>query len=198
MLCAASYEPMPQERIKQLEDGLNLAIKQAPKVDFLYSARSNLNGLVKGDADAALRDAEYALKLNPTYLIGFGALATAMILKNDLRGAVERLEYSMTLSNDDPLEAERTFPLAICYFLTGQFDKAKTVTEALAHANRDNRILQKLLGMVLREIGDGTGAAKQEMMVESLTFTPSIQSIRVLLPKEHAAFADELYSVARP
>lgn len=197
MLCAASYESMAPERLKQLEDGLNLAIKQAPKVDFLYSARSNLNGLVKGDADAALRDAEFALKLNPTYLIGFGALATAMILKNDLLGAIERLEYSMTLSNDDPLEAERTFPLAICYFLTGQFDKAKKVVEALAHANMDNRILQKLLGMVLRKLGDEGGAARQEQLVERLAFVPSIQSIRVLLPKEHAAFADELYSEAR-
>lgn len=197
MLCAASYESMAPERLKQLEDGLNLAIKQAPKVDFLYSARSNLNGLVKGDADAALRDAEFALKLNPTYLIGFGALATAMILKNDLLGAIERLEYSMTLSNDDPLEAERTFPLAICYFLTGQFDKAKKVVEALAHANMDNRILQKLLGMVLRKLGDEGGAARQEQLVERLAFVPSIQSIRVLLPKEHAAFADELYLEAR-
>jgi adenylate cyclase len=197
MLHATSYEPMPQERIKQLEDGLNLAIKQAPKVDFLYTARSNLNGLIKGDGDAALRDAENALALNPTYLIGFGLLATALILKNDLTRAIERLEYSMTLSSDDPLEAERTFPLAVCYYLTGQFDKARAVTEALAHANKDNRVLQKLLGMVLRELGDKTGAAKQEKMAESLTFVPSIQSLRVLLPQEHAAFADELYSVTR-
>jgi adenylate cyclase len=197
MLHATSYEPMPQERIKQLEDGLNLAIKQAPKVDFLYTARSNLNGLIKGDGDAALRDAENALALNPTYLIGFGLLATALILKNDLTRAIERLEYSMTLSSDDPLEAERTFPLAVCYYLTGQFDKARAVTEALAHANKDNRVLQKLLGMVLRELGDETGAAKQEKMAESLTFVPSIQSLRVLLPQEHAAFADELYSVTR-
>jgi adenylate cyclase len=197
MLHAASYEPMAPERLMQLEEGLNLAIKQAPKVDFLYSARSNLHGLIKGDADAALRDAEYALKLNPTYLIGFGALASAMILKNDLLGAIERLEYSMTLSNDDPLEAERTFPLAICYVLTGQFDKAKKVAEALAHANMDNRILQKLLGMVLRKLGDEGGAARQEKLAENLAFAPSIQSIRVLLPEEHAAFADELYSMAR-
>ena len=197
MLHAASYEQMPQERIMQLEDGLNLAIKQAPKVDFLHTARSNLNGLIKGDGDAALRDAENALALNPTYLIGFGSLATALILKNDLTRAIERLEYSMTLSSDDPLEAERTFPLAVCYYLTGQFDKARAVTEALAHANKDNRVLQKLLGMVLRELGDETGAAKQEKMAESLTFVPSIQSLRVLLPQEHAAFADELYSVAR-
>jgi adenylate cyclase len=197
MLHAASYEPMAPERLMQLEEGLNLAIKQAPKVDFLYSARSNLHGLIKGDADAALRDAEYALKLNPTYLIGFGALASAMILKNDLLGAIERLEYSMTLSNDDPLEAERTFPLAICYVLTGQFDKAKKVAEALAHANMDNRILQKLLGMVLRKLGDEGGAARQEKLSENLAFAPSIQSIRVLLPEEHAAFADELYSMAR-
>ena len=103
----------------------------------------------------------------------------------------------MTLSSDDPLEAERTFPLAACYYLTGQFDKARAVTEALAHANKDNRVLQKLLGMVLRELGDETGAAKQEKMAESLTFVPSIQSLRVLLPQEHAAFADELYSVTR-
>jgi len=197
MLHAASYEPMAPERLMQLEEGLNLAIKQAPKVDFLYSARSNLHGLIKGDADAALRDAEYALKLNPTYLIGIGALASAMILKNDLLGAIERLEYSMTLSNDDPLEAERTFPLAICYVLTGQFDKAKKVAEALAHANMDNRILQKLLGMVLRKLGDEGGAARQEKLAENLAFAPSIQSIRVLLPEEHAAFADELYSMAR-
>jgi hypothetical protein len=53
------------------------------------------------------------------------------------------------------------------------------------------------LGMVLRKLGDEGGAARQEKLAENLAFAPSIQSIRVLLPEEHAAFADELYSMAR-
>ena len=60
----ARQEVMSPERAQELEDGLNLAITTAPKIDFLYSARSNFNALIRKDGAAAVRDGEQALKLN--------------------------------------------------------------------------------------------------------------------------------------
>ena len=197
MLHGARNETMPPERVAVLEQGLNLAIKAAPKVDFLYSTRANLNSIIKHDAAAALRDAEQCMRLNPTYLIGIGALALAKILSDDLATAIERLEYSMGLSSDDPLEPQRTYPLAMTYYLSGQFEKALPVVERLIHANPEDRVLHKLQAMTLRELGDGEGAAKCEDRVAKMPFKPSIASIRIGLPVKYDAFADELYSVAR-
>jgi predicted Zn-dependent protease len=103
----------------------------------------------------------------------------------------------MGLSSDDPLEPQRTYPLAMTYYLSGQFEKALPVVERLIHANPEDRVLHKLQAMTLRELGDGEGAAKCEDRVAKMPFKPSIASIRIGLPAKYDAFADELYSVAR-
>lgn len=194
---AAQQKEMDPEKARFLEEGLNLAIKQAPKVDFLYTTRANFNSIIKKDAAASIRDAEQAIKLNPTYLLGYGALAFGLTLSEELPKAIEMLEYSMTLSEDDPLEAERTFPLAVLYFLTGQFEKAKVVLERLLHTDGTDRILHKLMSMCLRELGDTSGAAKCDAEFSRLSSKPSISSTRFPLPAKYDAFAEELWSVAR-
>jgi adenylate cyclase len=198
MLHGARKEKMDPERAKMHEEGLNLAIKLAPKVDFLFSSRANFNSLVKGDGLAALRDAEQCMALNPNYQIGYGALGLAKMLLDELPAAIERLEFTMGLSSDDPLEPQRTFPLAVSYYLTGQYQKARSVIEKLLHVYSEDRVLQKLLAMSLRGLGDVDGAAKQEELVAKMPFTPSISSIRMNLPPAYDTFAKELWSVARP
>jgi len=175
-----------------------MAIKQAPKTDFLYTTRANFHSFIKRDGVASIRDAQQALKLNPTYQLGFGALAFGLALTDDLPRAIEKLEYSMTLSDDDPLESERTFPLAVYYFLTGQFEKAQPVASKLLHIWQDDRVQYKLMAMILRELGEADGAAKLEAEVAGMPARPSISSAQFPLPAKYDAFAEELWSVARP
>ena len=194
---AAQQKEMDPEKAKFLEEVLNLAIKQAPKIDFLYTTRANFNSIIKKDAAASIRDAEQAIKLNPTYLLGYGALAFGLKLSEQLPKAIELLEYSMTLSEDDPLEAERRFPLAVLYYLTGQFEKAKVVLERLLHTDSTHRIQHKLMSMCLRELGDTSGAAKCDADFSRLSSKPSISSTTFPLPAKYNAFAEEFWSVAQ-
>jgi adenylate cyclase len=197
-LTVTNQAQMAPDRVRFLEEGLNIAIKQAPKTDFLYTARANFHSFIKRDGVASIRDAQQALKLNPTYQLGFGALAFGLALTDDLPRAIEKLEYSMTLSDDDPLESERTFPLAVYYFLTGRFEKAQPVASKLLHIWQDDRVQYKLMAMILRELGDADGAAKLEADVAKMPARPSISSARIPLPAKYDAFAEELWSVARP
>lgn len=196
-LSAARQEQMDPDRISRLEEGLNLAIKQAPKVDFLYTTRANFHSFVKNDAAASIRDAEQSLKLNPTYQLGFGAHAFGLALSDNLPRAVAQLEYSMTLLDDDPLEAERIFPLAVFYYLNGQFEKARPIVERLMHTCPDDRVQHRLMAMILTALGDAEGAAKCERQVARMQAGPAISSTRIPLPSKYDAFAEELWSVAR-
>ncbi|MDH5796991.1 MAG: hypothetical protein OEZ19_00380 [Paracoccaceae bacterium] len=196
-LHSARMEPMNPDRALELEDGLNTAIAAAPKIDFLYTVRSQFNSMIRKDADSAIRDAEFALKLNPTYHVGFGALAYGHMLQGNFSKAISVVEHSLSLETEDPLEFQRLFPLAICYCLTDQTEKAKDILESMAQRARDSKLLQKTLAMVLRRLGDDAGAAKRDAIADGLTAKPSITVTFPPLPEEYADTLKELVSAVR-
>lgn len=190
MLAAARYRTIDGDTAVQLSEVINRAVELAPRGDFIFTARAYFRAMVAGDASGAMKDAERALSVNPSYHVAYDALGLARLMSGDFEGSIQDLEKSLWLSESDPLLPFRLFVLAIACHIAEHHDRALDMIERAIQLRPNERSYYLTREMICRAAGDAQSADEAAASASRLPAKASILAPRIPLPEAHAAMMD--------
>lgn len=192
LLAAARFEAMDKKQAENLRKDLDRAVELAPRSDYIFSARAFIAAFIIRDASGALKDADRALSLNPSYHIAYDARAAASMLIGDMGSAIRDLEKATSLSETDPLLPYRLYLLSIAYHLAGRSRDGLDTIERALQFRSGQRSYYILKAIICRSFDRAAEADEAEARASQLPREPAILAPRPPLPEQCAGLVDRL------
>ncbi len=192
LLTAARFETLDAQQVADLEGDLNRAVELAPRSDFIFSARSFFRTFIMRDASGAVKDADRALSLNPSYHIAYDSRANAHMLAGDNESAIGDLEKAVSLSETDPLLPYRLFLLSVACHLAGKPEQALETIERAIQLRSSLRSYHVLKALICAAAGRSREAEDAEARASQLPREPDILAPCPPLPEQYADLIGKL------
>lgn len=191
-LAAARYEDIDQEQRKDIEEGFNLAVEQAPRSDYIFWARGVYRVHILRAPDLARQDIKRALTLNPAYPPAYEYLGLVDLMVGDYAEAAINLERAVQMSESDPLLPTRLYFLAIALVCADRSAEARTAIERAIQLSPSPRSFHLLRAYCCRKQGDDIAANEADDFASNLPRQASAFTPRPPLPDEMVDLASKI------
>ena len=118
------YRDVSSEDAAAAVEAVSRAIELNEKSDFAHLAKCGVHMLVDRDLDAAMREAERSLELNPYYVLGLWAKGVSAVYSGRTDEGIESLERSIAASTRMRANHRTIRDLGLGHFVAGRYKEA--------------------------------------------------------------------------
>jgi tetratricopeptide (TPR) repeat protein len=156
----------PAELLEQARHAADRALALDPRLADAYAVRGLVVASLDWDLEAAERDIERAIAINPSYARAHQYLSSVLTIRGRFDEAVAAAQRARDL---DPLSATEATTLGIRLFYAGRYDEALNQLQATAGRHGTFPVVHWGLGVTYRELGRHADAIAELRRAASLS-----------------------------
>jgi TolB-like protein/Tfp pilus assembly protein PilF len=158
-IVAYGWSAHPQADIREGLAAAGEAIRRDERSPYAHYALAIVSAYA-GEPAQAIRAAERALELNPSFALGHLVLGMARLFAGRPQEAIEALEHGLALNAYDPQNFVWYNLLAFAHYFAGEFDRAMRAAERAWGIRSNWRISLELMACCHLALGDADAAAR--------------------------------------